>query len=84
MHGDLHDVIDTTSDRTEDNGAGKPVSFLETLLRWCSSPGEKVIDPMAGSGSLLPAAHRCLVDATLIEINPVDFGRIRERLEELD
>ena len=84
VHGDLKDVVDTVSDRTEDNGAGKPVALLETLLRWCSLPGEKVIDPMAGSGSLLPAAHRCLVDATLMELNPVDFGRIRERLEELD
>ena len=84
VHSDLKDVIETTSDKTESNGAGKPVMLLETLLRWCSTPGEKVIDPMAGSGSLLPAAHRCLVDATLMEINAEDFGRIRERLEELD
>jgi DNA modification methylase len=36
----------------------KPVSVCDTILRLCTVPGEKVVDPTAGSSAMLDAALR--------------------------
>lgn len=43
---------------------------MEWLVNWWSEPGETVIDPFAGSGTLGIAADRQQRDAILIEIDP--------------
>ena len=79
----INDVIECESDRTETHGAGKPKELLKTFLNRSCMPGDKVIDFMAGSGSLLPAAHELKLKATLIEIETAYYGRILERMKEL-
>lgn len=35
----------------ENHGAEKPVAVYDRLLGWCSRPGDRILDPFAGSGS---------------------------------
>lgn len=80
----IDDVISCESDRTETHGASKPVELLRTFLQRSCMPGESVLDFMAGSGGVLPAAHGLKLKVTAIEQNPVSYGRCLERLRELD
>ena len=79
----INDVIECESDRTESHGAGKPKDLLKTFLNRSCMPGDKVIDFMAGSGSILPAAHELKLRVTAIEIDTAYYGRCLERLKEL-
>lgn len=79
----INDVIECESDRTESHGAGKPKDLLKTFLNRSCMPGDKVIDFMAGSGSILPAAHELKIKCTAIEIDAAYYGRCIERLKEL-
>ena len=47
----------------------KPLSLLRTLIRCYSNPGDMILDPFAGSGSTLIAAHKEGRDALGFEIN---------------
>lgn len=79
----INDVIECTSDKTETHGAGKPVDLLKTLLSRSTMPGDKVLDFMAGSGSILPACHALKLRCTAIEIEDQYYGRMLERVKEL-
>ena len=79
----INDVIECESDRTETHGAGKPKDLLKTFLNRSCMPGDKVIDFMAGSGSILPAAHELKLRCTAIELDTSYYGRCLERLQEL-
>ena len=48
----------------------KPVEMIEDAIQDCSSRGDVVFDPFAGSGSTLIAAERCGRRARAIEIDP--------------
>jgi DNA modification methylase len=48
----------------------KPVAMLADAIRDCSRRGDLVLDPFAGSGSLLIAAERTGRKARLLEIDP--------------
>lgn len=58
----------------------KPFSVLEALLRGWSRPGELVLDPFAGSGSIPAAALRLGRRAACIEIEEEWASRVRARL----
>jgi site-specific DNA-methyltransferase (adenine-specific) len=58
----------------------KPFSVLEALLRGWSRPGQLVLDPFAGSGSIPAAALRLKRRAACIEIEPEWVARVLERL----
>jgi site-specific DNA-methyltransferase (adenine-specific) len=58
----------------------KPFSVLEALLRSWSRPGQLVLDPFAGSGSIPAAALRLGRRAACIEIDAEWAGRVRDRL----
>lgn len=79
----INDVIECESDRSETHGAGKPKDLLKVFLNRSCLPGDTVLDFMAGSGSILPAAHELKLKVTAIEINPSYYGRCIERLKEL-
>jgi DNA modification methylase len=64
------------------HGAEKPVPLYTDLLARTCLPGETVIDLFAGSGTIFPAANKCGVRATGVELNP-EFCKIaRGRFEE--
>ena len=60
----------------------KPFAVLEPLLRQWSAPGDLVLDPFAGSGSIPAAALRLQRRAACSEIAPDWAERVRRRLAE--
>jgi len=58
----------------------KPFTVLEALLRAWSRPGQLVLDPFAGSGSIPAAALRLGRRAACIEIDDEWAARVRARL----
>jgi site-specific DNA-methyltransferase (adenine-specific) len=60
----------------------KPLGVLEPLVRTWSKPGELIVDPFAGSGSIPAAAVRLGRDAAAIERDGTWATRVQERLKE--
>lgn len=77
------DVLSYPSDTNLGHPAQKPVALLADLLRRSVRPGETVLDPFAGSGSIFAAAHELKVKATGIELDEAAFGIASKRLGEL-
>jgi site-specific DNA-methyltransferase (adenine-specific) len=61
----------------------KPFSVLEPLLRQWSKPGDVVLDPFAGSGSIPAAALRLSREAACSELEPDWAARVSRRLAEV-
>lgn len=61
----------------------KPFGVLEPLVRAWSRPGDLVLDPFAGSGSLPAAALRLGRRAACLELLPEWAARVSERLAAL-
>jgi site-specific DNA-methyltransferase (adenine-specific) len=61
----------------------KPFGALEPLLRNLSRPGDRVLDPFAGSGSIAAAAMRLGRRPLCLEREPAWAARATERLAEL-
>ncbi len=58
----------------------KPFGVLEPLVRAHSAPGEVVLDPFAGSGSIPAAAQRLGRKPACLEVQPAWAERVRSRL----
>lgn len=61
----------------------KPFSVLEPLIREWSRPGDLLLDPFAGSGSIPAAALRLGRRAACSEIEPDWAARVSQRLAEV-
>jgi len=61
----------------------KPFSVLEPLLRQWSRPGDLVLDPFAGSGSIPAAALRLRRRAACFEVDAGWAARVSRRLSEV-
>ena len=61
----------------------KPTALMQYLCRLVTPPGGTVLDPFAGSGSTLLAAHAEGFSSIGIEINPTYCDLIAARLEKL-
>lgn len=61
----------------------KPVALIVDALRDCSKRGDIVLDPFAGSGSTLIAAHKCGRVARVIELDPSLCDTIIRRFTKL-
>src|SRR5882672_5100004 len=61
----------------------KPFSVLSALIRQWSKPGDLLLDPFAGSGSIPAAAVRLARRAACSEIDPQWADRVTRRLEEM-
>ena len=61
----------------------KPFSVLEALVRQWSRPGDLLLDPFAGSGSIPVAALRLGRRAACSEIEPEWVARVAQRLKEV-
>lgn len=80
----LPDILDVVpQEKSETHGAAKQPEALKQILSASSKPGEKVLDFMAGSGSIFPACQDLLLEATGIEIAEAYYGRCLERIEQL-
>jgi site-specific DNA-methyltransferase (adenine-specific) len=74
---------DGEAQRTGGHPNHKPFSVLEALLRQWSRPGDLVLDPFAGSGSIPAAAVRLARRAACSEIEPDWAQRVSRRLSEI-
>jgi DNA modification methylase len=61
----------------------KPVALVAEGIKDCSRRGEVVLDPFAGSGSTLIAAHKTGRRARLVEFDPAYCDRILRRFEQV-
>jgi len=77
------DVLAYPNDPNQGHPAQKPVALLTDLLRRSVRPGDTVLDPFAGSGSIFVAAHSLKVKATGIELDEAAAGIAARRLGEL-
>jgi DNA modification methylase len=59
----------------------KPVALVADAIKDCSRRGEIVLDPFAGSGTTLIAAHNTGRRARLIEFDPAYCDQIARRFE---
>jgi hypothetical protein len=77
------DVIETKGDDNLGHGAQKPVGLIVDLLRRSVRPGDRVLDPFCGTGTIFPAAHEVRVLATGVEREASYYGIAAKRIEEL-
>lgn len=68
------DVIECRKDAARGHPAQKPIALLEELLRRSATPTDRVLDPFAGSGSILEACHNLKLSCTAIERDPAAYG----------
>lgn len=66
-----------------DHPARKPPGLLADLLRRSCHPGDTVLDPFCGGGSIFTAAQSTKVIATGIELSETYYAMAAKRLEEL-
>lgn len=60
----------------------KPFSSVEPLIRAWSRPGQRILDPFAGSGSIPAAALRLGRTVACIELKPEWAAQVTERLRQ--
>lgn len=77
------DLVTYTSDDNLGHQAQKPVGLFLDLLRRSVAPGDSVLDPFAGSGTIFPAAHELKCMATGLEQAPQHYALCLKRLEKL-
>lgn len=75
------DVVSFNPDDNLGWAAQKPVQLFIDLLKRSVSPGNRVLDPFAGSGPIFPAAHELKVEAVGLEQHPAGYGICLKRLE---
>ena len=61
----------------------KPVALVAEAIEDCSRRGEVVLDPFAGSGSTLIAAHQTGRRARIVEFDPAYCDQILRRFEQV-
>ena len=59
----------------------KPVELYEWILNRYAQPGDKILDPMAGSGSCLIACHNLGYECTGFEIDKDYYTKAQERIK---
>jgi ParB-like chromosome segregation protein Spo0J/DNA modification methylase len=77
------DVIQAGADSQESHGAQKSVAVFQNLLQRSCNPGDLVLDPCAGTGTVALAAHNLKCRATCIEQSPEYFGVMVKRVQSL-
>jgi site-specific DNA-methyltransferase (adenine-specific) len=77
------DVVSYNPDDNLGHQAQKPVGLFIDLLKRSVNPGDTVLDPFMGTGTVFPAAHELKCRATGIELDPAAYGIALKRLEQL-
>jgi len=74
------DVLTYPSDTNLGHQAQKPIALYQDLLRRSIRPGDSVLDPFCGTGTIFPAAHDLKCRATGIELDAAAAGIAAKRL----
>lgn len=77
------DVLHTIGDEQLGHGAQKPVDLFRQLLARSCRPGDSVLDPFAGTGTIFPAAHELKCAAVGVEMEAAYYGMCVKRIEGL-
>jgi site-specific DNA-methyltransferase (adenine-specific) len=77
------DVLTYPSDDNLGHQAQKPVAVYQDLMRRSIKPGDSVLDPFCGSGTIFRAAHELKVRGTGLELDAAAVGIAAKRLSEL-
>jgi len=77
------DVLDFPADSNIGHAAQKPVALYEELLRRSALPGNAILDPFMGTGTIFPAAHALKCRATGVELDQAFYGLAVGRIEQL-
>lgn len=77
------DVLKYGKDSSLGHPAQKPAPLLVDLLRRVARPGDKVLDPFAGSGATIEACHELKLSCTALEQDPSAFGIAVKRVQSL-
>ena len=78
-----NDWVLAAPDENLGHSAQKPVELMRNLLKRSAKPGDTVLDPFMGTGSVLPAAHELLCTYIGVELEKASFGIATTRLEKL-
>lgn len=78
------DVLSFDSDENLGHSAQKPVALFGELLRRSARPGDWILDPFAGTGTVIVAAHEAKCRAFAVEMNPAAAGIAVTRMRGLD
>ena len=79
----LGDVVECRKDSSLGHPAQKPVALLENLLQRSARPGDKVLDPFAGSGATIEACNNHKLACTALERDPGAYAIALKRLKAL-
>lgn len=77
------DLVSYPADENLGHQAQKPVGLFLDLLRRSVAPGDKVLDPFAGSCPALEAGQELKTKVTCIELDPAAYGIGVNRLKKL-
>jgi site-specific DNA-methyltransferase (adenine-specific) len=77
------DLVTYAADQNLGHPAQKPVALIRDLLQRSVNPGDSILDPFAGSGSLLVAASELKCKATAVEQDAAAYAICLERLKRL-
>lgn len=77
------DVLTYPTEENLGHSAQKPVGLYLDLLSRSVNPGDKVLDPFAGTGPIIPAAHGLKCLATAVERDAGSYGIMVNRLKGL-
>lgn len=76
------DVIICPQREDMQHGAQKPVELYAELLSRSTMPGQTVLDPFAGSGTIFPAANRAKLVAYGVELSKEYFDLALSRMNQ--
>lgn len=74
------DVLTHPSDTNLGHQAQKPTALYRDLPIRSVRPGDSILDPFCGTGTIFPAAHELKVRATGIELDDAAYGIAAKRL----
>ena len=77
------DVIQAVADSQESHGAQKSVAVFQNLLQRSVAPGDHILDPCAGTGTVALAAQNLKCRATCVEQAAEYFGVMVKRVQAL-
>jgi site-specific DNA-methyltransferase (adenine-specific) len=77
------DVIQAAADAQESHGAQKSVAVFQNLLQRSCSPGDHILDPCAGTGTVVLAGHNLKCRVTAVEQAADYFGVMVKRVQSL-
>lgn len=76
------DVISIGPEKTTAHPDQKPSALYVDLLKRSARPGEEILDPFAGSGTIFVAANRLQLTATGFEKSPTAYAMAAQRMTE--